>query len=236
MNISDRDYLVKRRPWLMDAAAASPWIGLIMILALSYVGLSSPSAVAAEEWHPLAVATLDGMKNIAVSASGDEVIVLGSDAHYRLAPSTRCTASLERLPPRSSEPTSGIIPRATAAFGNSDIRAVLFVATTTRYQYGVLGDVIEVGTLAVEQVDRNRVLFELDEGSVFEDLTPRLYDIDADKNDEVVVVRFYLHSGAALSIFGLRDGALIQIAEEKPIGRPFRWLNPLSAADFDEDI
>ena len=235
MNFMERSIPVRRRLWLMDLFKVLLWFGVSLTISALYFGLSSPRAAAAEEWRPLAVATLDDMVDIAVSDGGDEVFVRGKNNRYRLDFGPKFTASLQPLPPENSKLAPGIIPQATTTNGKHDIRSALFVGPTVRYRHGIFGDAIEAGVLAVERKDGGRVLFELGEGSVFEDLTPRLYDIDGDSKDEVVVVRSYLDRGAALSVFGLRDGALVQIAEANPIGRPNRWLNPIGAADFNGD-
>ena len=235
MNFGERSIPERRRPWLTDLVVISLRTGVSLAIAALYAGLFSPQVAAAEKWRALTVATLDGMIDVAVSDSGDEVFVRGRKSRYRLDFDTKFTASLRRLPPENLELTPGIIPQATVIDGNHDIRSALFVGPTARYRHGVLGDAIEADVLAVERMDGSRALFELGEQSVFEDLTPRLHDIDGDGNDEVVVVRSYLDRGAALSVFGLRDGELVQIAEAKPIGRPHRWLNPIGAADFNGD-
>ena len=219
----------------MDLVTVSLWLGVSLTVSALYFGLFSPRAAAAEAWRPQTVATLDGMMDIAVSDGGDKVFVHGRKFRYRLDFDPKFTASLQPMPPGNSKLAPGIIPQATTTNGKHDIRSAWFVGPTGRYRHGILGDAIEAGALAVEREDGGRVLFELGEESVFEDLTPRLYDIDGDSKDEVVVVRSYLDRGAALSVFGLRDGALVQIAEANPIGRPHRWLNPIGAADFNGD-
>ena len=220
---------------MTDLVVFSLRTGVSLAIAVLYAGLFSPQVAAAEKWRALTVATLEGMIDVAVSDNGDEVFVRRKNFRYRLDFDPKFTASSQPLPPENAKLTPGIIPQATATDGKHDICSALFVGPTARYRHGILGDAIEAGVLAVERKDDGRVLFELGEESVFEDLTPRLYDIDGDSKDEVVVVKSYLDRGAALSVFGLRDGALVQIAEANPIGRPHRWLNPIGAADFNGD-
>ena len=241
MNIGDYFFLVERRLRITGLATVSIWAtvslwaGVSLAGAAIYVGLFSPRAAAADEWRPLIVATLNGMIDVEVPDGGEEIIIRGSKFRYRLEFDSKLTASIERLPLERLKVPPGIIPQSTATDGKRDIRSALFVGSTERYRHGILGDAIEAGALAVERRDGGKVLFALDEESVFEDLTPRLHDIDGDGRDEVVVIRSYLDWGAALSVFGLRDDELIQIAEADPIGRPHRWLNPIGAADFNGD-
>jgi hypothetical protein len=222
---------VGRRLQITDFATVLLWAGVSLAVAAINIGLFSPRA-AAHEWRPLTVATLNHMVDVEVSDSGDDVFIRGRKFRYRLEFDSKLTASIERLPLEKLKLVSGIIPQSSATDGKHDIRSALFAGPTVRYRHGILGDAIEAGVLAVERRDGDRVLFVLDEESVFEDLTPRLHDIDGDGRDEVVVVRSYLDWGAALSVFGLRDGELVQIAEADPIGRPHRWFNPIGAADF----
>ncbi|MHA6346291.1 FG-GAP repeat domain-containing protein [Roseivivax sp. CAU 1761] len=66
---------------------------------------------------------------------------------------------------------------------------------------------------------------------VFEDLAPRLWDVDGDGAPEVVVVETALDRGARLAIWG--PGG--RRAATAFIGRPNRWLAPAGAADLDGD-
>ena len=218
--------------WQTGVAAMARWANLAAAIVAMCTGSQPLLAAVVDQWKPVAVANLDDMVDVVVSVAGDEVIVVGNGARYRLDFDAQSKASLENRPPESGDHAAGTIPHATVAVGNRNIRAAWLVAPTSRYRHGILGDAIEAGGLAVEGVDGRRVEFVLGKESVFEDLLPRLHDIDGDEDEEVVVVRSYLQAGAALSVFGLRDGKLVRIAETQPIGRPNRWLNPIGAADF----
>lgn len=137
------------------------------------------------------------------------------------------TSSLER--PKDA------LPDGHPALGTNDIAEAWLIAPTDRYGHGVLGDAIEAGGLRAVLRDGTSADFLLDKDSVFEDLRPRLADFDGDGRDEIIVVRSYLNAGAALSVFGARDGQLALLAETAPIGQPHRWLNPVGAGDFDGD-
>lgn len=117
----------------------------------------------------------------------------------------------------------------------SGIIAARYVLPTTRYGHGVLGDRIEAGGLWVGDAGGNEYLLELGPDSVFEDITPRLHDLDGDGGAEVIAIRAYLDRGAALSVIDIVDGEARIIAETEPIGRTNRWLNPAGVADYDGD-
>ena len=109
------------------------------------------------------------------------------------------------------------------------------IAPTQRYGHAVLGDAIEAGGLRAILRDGRTVDYMLGEDSVFEDLRPRLADLDGDGRDEIILVRSYLAAGAALAVFGLRAGPLELLGETSPVGTPHRWLNPVGVGDFDGD-
>jgi hypothetical protein len=128
-----------------------------------------------------------------------------------------------------------MLPDGLIAFGSGAIKEAYLVGPTSRYRHGVMGDAIEAAGLRVLTRWGETLEFRLPQDSVFEDLMPRLHDVDGDGYNEVVVVRSYLEAGAAVAVLGVRDGALVLIAETEPIGRSNRWLNPVGVADFDGD-
>ena len=232
---NDRVQQMIRRHRTSGVAPVIRRMGLSAAIALVCTVLNPLSVASADQWQPVAVAKFDHLIDVVLSRAGDEVIVVDASSRYRLDFDGHSKASLERLPPTGGDVAAGIIPHASVAVGRRDIRAAWLVSPTSRYRHGILGDAIEAGGLAVEGMNGRRHEFALGKDSVFEDLLPRLHDIDGDKDDEIIVVRSYLQAGAALSVFGLRDDALVRIAEAQPIGRPNRWLNPIGAADFDGD-
>lgn len=103
-----------------------------------------------------------------------------------------------------------------------------FAQPVTRYAHGVLGDAVEWGTLILDGAKH-----VLSPSSVFEDLKPRLADIDGDGAPEAVVIESHASKGAQLAIYR-RDGArLVKHASTPYIGTRFRWLAPAGIADFD---
>ncbi|GHD45201.1 hypothetical protein GCM10017083_12850 [Thalassobaculum fulvum] len=106
---------------------------------------------------------------------------------------------------------------------------------TDRYDHGVLGDAIEAGSLVVVDHGGRRYEHVLPHDRVFEDITPRLADLDGDGTNEVVTIRSDLAAGAAVAVYGLRDGNLAEIAATEPIGLANRWLSIAAIADFRGD-
>ena len=117
----------------------------------------------------------------------------------------------------------------------SGIAAARYVLPTTRYGHGVLGDRVEAGGIWLRDSQGGEYLLELATDSVFEDITPRLHDLDGDGGAEVIAIRAYLDRGASLSVIDVVGGEARIIAETRPIGRTNRWLNPAGVADYDGD-
>ncbi len=102
---------------------------------------------------------------------------------------------------------------------------------TTRYAHGVLGDQIEAGGFAVER-DGKQLVYRLPPDAVFEDRRVRLADLDADGIPEAIIVKSYLHRGAAIAVFRISSNKIEPVAESEAIGQSNRWLNPVGIADF----
>ena len=111
------------------------------------------------------------------------------------------------------------------------IASATYTEPTTRYAHAVLGDAVEWGALAMTTDQGRRLTIRLPRTRVFEDIAPRLIDLDGDGLDEVLTVETDLSRGARVSVYG-SDGL---IAANDFIGRANRWLAPLGAADLDRD-
>ena len=115
----------------------------------------------------------------------------------------------------------------------AEILGAAYLEPTEAYAHGVLGDAIEYRALrlTVSGGGPDR-LFRLGPDHVFEDIAPRLVDLDLDgRSDAVLVVETDMARGAAMALYGA-DGKL---AETPHIGRSNRWLAPVGAADLDGD-
>ena len=118
-----------------------------------------------------------------------------------------------------------------AAVAGEVITAAEYTEPTGRYAHAVLGDVIEWGALQLTLADGKSVTFTLPQDHVFEDVAPRLADVDGDGAPEVIVVETDVPAGGALAIYGPEG----KITETPHIGTTNRWLAPLGAADLDSD-
>ena len=129
----------------------------------------------------------------------------------------------------------GALPDGRIATGTRDIARAWLAEPTGRYDHGILGDKIEAGSLVIETRDGKRHTVRLKDDAVFEDLQPRLADLDGNGHDDIVVVKSYLKQGSALAIVALRQGIYEIVAETPPLGGPHRWLNPAGIGDFNGD-
>jgi hypothetical protein len=105
-----------------------------------------------------------------------------------------------------------------------------YAAPTDRSAQGILGDAIEWGELQLA-TDAGTHRFTLPQDRVFEDVAPRLADVDGDGTPEVVVVETRVSEGAQLAIYDHTG----KIAATPHIGRTNRWLAPIGVADLDGD-
>jgi len=77
-----------------------------------------------------------------------------------------------------------------------------FAEPTARYPHGVLGDYIEYGALVLKYLPGHaKYTIRLTQDRVFEDIQPRLVDIDQDGKREVMVVESHKTKGARLALY-----------------------------------
>lgn len=98
------------------------------------------------------------------------------------------------------------LPHSREARGEHDIAIAYLANTTERYRHGVLGFRLEAASLIVHTRDGHRVQLDLPANRVFEDLEPRLADLDDDARDEIILVESDARLGASLGVYGLRAG------------------------------
>ena len=127
------------------------------------------------------------------------------------------------------------LPGSHVARGERNIVAAWLAGPTPRYGHGVLGDRIEASRLVVELRSGRTLGHELPASRVFEDLLPRLVDLDADGDDEVLIVETDSALGASLTVYAVVNDHLVRKSMTPFLGQAFRWLNPLGVGDFDGD-
>lgn len=194
--------------------------------------MAGPSVAQSGGWNAAILPTEQPVT--ALRQVGAEVYVAAGQ-WFRVA-SCDGSVCLERRRPANRPTARGGIPDGTiaSASGNGVVEA-WYANPTARYDHGILGDQIEGGSLVVVDSAGRRYEIVLGEDQVFEDLTPRIADLDGDGSNDVITIRSNLSSGAAIAIYGFRGDALVEIASIPPIGRTHRWLNIAGIADFNGD-
>lgn len=118
------------------------------------------------------------------------------------------------------------------SIADADILEAWYAEPTGRYQHGILGDAVEAAALKVRTNFGQTVTLRLPRNEVFEDITPRLADLDGNGTIEVITIRSSVTRGAALTIYGLNGPLLVQKKSTPFIGRANRWLNVAAIADM----
>lgn len=109
-----------------------------------------------------------------------------------------------------------------------------YAMPTDKYGHAILGDGMEAEQLVVASNGKFYDLF-LEDDYVFEDIRPRLYDVDNDGDLEIITIRTHTSNGAGIVIYKLVDNKLTEYATVTEIGRRFRWLNIATVDDIDND-
>lgn len=126
----------------------------------------------------------------------------------------------------------------TSDTAKNGIKAAWYDGATTRYAHGVLGDDIEAGSLHAKTAEGKTLSITLETSQVFEDIQPRLADIDGDGRNEIITIRSHNQKGAQIAVYGITKespNSLSLVASTPNIGQTHRWLAPVGIADFDKD-
>lgn len=195
-----------------------------------YLAVAFAGAAHAAEWR---VQQVDAPARVtAIRAVDGQVRVNAGGLWYAVVIDGK-NAKLDFLGrPLPAQRVEGALPDGQIAIGTRDIARAWLAEPTDRYDHGVLGDKIEASSLVIEMRDGKRQVVRLKDDAVFEDLEPRLADLDGDGRDEIIVVKSYLKRGSSLAVIAERKGQYEIIAETPPIGQPHAWLNPAGIADF----
>ena len=140
-----------------------------------------------------------------------------------------------KTPRKRRPPKGGMADGGVAAHQSPGLVSAWYSQPTRRYDHGILGDRIEGGSLSAKDHKGKLYTYKLSTNEVFEDLTPRLVDLNGDGRAEIVTIRSFLDAGASLAVFALRKNKLQLIASTPPIGIPHRWLNIAGIQDLNGD-
>jgi len=191
------------------------------------------SAAWAGDWQ---VQTINAPARVtALDTVNGEVRAMAGGLWYALRPDGK-TVTLQFIDsPGPDRPPDGMLPGSQVATGKHDVARAWFAEPTDRYDHDILGSRNEAGALVIELRDGGRQTVHLKPDAVFEDLKPRIVDLDGDNQDAIVVVKSYVKRGSALAVIAERRGRFDIVAETPPLGAPHRWLAPAGIADFTGD-
>jgi hypothetical protein len=197
---------------------------------LAVLALLVATTAEAAEWKAHVVATPARVD--AIEIGGDAVRIDAGGLWYRLTIGDKgpALAFLDEAP--KVERPEGALSDSRVATGTGDIARAWLAAPTDRYDHGVLGDKLEAGALVIERRDGTRQTVKLGPDAVFEDLEPRIVDLDGDGQDEVVTIKSSLRLGSSLALIALRKNRYDIVAETPALGAPHRWLDVAGIADF----
>ena len=126
------------------------------------------------------------------------------------------------------------LPEKSIAISSDSNTYAQYASPTNKYAHAILGDDIEGEELVVYQ-DGQFYSLLLDDEYVFEDIRPRLFDVDQDGQLEIITIRSNLSLGAGIVIYKLIDDAIVEYATIEEIGTSNKWLNIAAINDMDED-
>ncbi len=138
------------------------------------------------------------------------------------------------VPPLPSGETHTFLPENLIATDSAAQVTARYTDPTKRYAHGILGDPIEAGGLLVVRKGKT-YYYKLDDAFVFEDLQPRLADVDNDGELEFITIQSSLTMGASVAIYKIKDEKLQPYAASPFIGTSSRWLNIAAINDLDDD-
>lgn len=104
------------------------------------------------------------------------------------------------------------LPQSQATSGQRDIAWAWFASPTARYPHASMGSPLHAASLHVLSREGKPYQLTLPKQRVFEDLQPRLVDLDGDGRDEIIVIEADTERGAALVAYGLPRADVAQSA------------------------
>lgn len=127
-----------------------------------------------------------------------------------------------------------LMPESVVSTSTDSTTLAMYIAPTSAYSHHILGDGLEAGALVVE-IQGKRYEHTLEDKYVFEDIAPRLWDVDQDGEMEFICIRTEVSLGAGIAIYKRIGNSLREWSFLPEIGTRFRWLNPVGIADFDQN-
>ena len=122
-----------------------------------------------------------------------------------------------------------------ADVGAESITQARYSTPVERYGHFAPGRPHEYSQLLATLNTGRRLVLQLPEEDVFEDVQPRLLKFAYGEPEEILAIVSNHNSGSRLVLIGLVGERLKITAQSRAIGTPMRWLNPVGVADLDGD-
>ena len=152
-----------------------PWLAALAVFACA-------GASHAAEWHVQHVDTPARVSAIETVDGGARVNAGG--LWYRLVSKNGQIKFTFVDVPENTEHPKDALADGHIASGPRDIKRAWLAEPTERYDHGILGDPFEAGSLMIEGRDGKVNAVRLKDDAVFEDLEPRLAELDRDGHDD----------------------------------------------------
>lgn len=123
------------------------------------------------------------------------------------------------------------------ARGRLQFEKVWLADPTSRYPNPTFGSATHAESLLAISRFGETFQVTLPHNAVFEDIEPRVVDLDRDALEEILVVESDRERGPSLAVYGTPMGQkkLVKLAATPYLGQPSSWLHPIGAGDFDGD-
>ncbi|MBO6559189.1 MAG: VCBS repeat-containing protein [Nisaea sp.] len=202
--------------------------------------LSAPLSAAGLEIREVTLAEAGASLTV---ADGAVLVKTGDGSIYRLGEGGAIVAASGTAWPPADVALSPPVVRDGRIGSDATGRILAWYAEETeQYRHGALGDPVEALALVGREDDGKPAVYRMSGDEVFEDLEPRIVDLDIEPHGrpEIVTIVASAEEGAAIAVFGMArdadgDPALVRLATSSHIGSAFRWLNIAGIADFDGD-
>ena len=198
-------------------------------------GLAPAAAAVDGGWTARVVEGVSPVAEVRPLGDGRAFIRTATGWRRIVATATGPCLAEARPPARLPMPKGGLPDGEVVSAPDLGVARAWLSRPTRRYDHGILGDAIEAGGFVVVDTAGKRHELVLPKGYVFEDLYPRIFDLEGDGRPDFAIIVSSLKKGASVIVYSLTKDGLKGIKRTPHIGRPHRWLNPVGIADFDGD-
>ena len=164
---------------------------MFSLIFASLMGLNTPSQAQTATWKLQTVETEQPVREIFQASATRVLAKAGAQWYQAVWCGEKLCLKPANAPKRLSAPANDLPDGGVAVHPSPGITSAWYSQPTRRYNHGVLGDSVEGGGLSVKDGKGNLYNYQLPDDSVFEDITPRLVDLDGDGKAEVITISHF---------------------------------------------